>query len=169
MCTFFLDMYNLFGTCYVHVMQCYLIFWQIICIHINPVETLVKKTKKKRILGIWNFWIYLCELPFNVAHRFFYFALHFSLSSFACTDISIFPRTSVSIFRSMERRTFARGSTSRHAAHVRAWNAAPGSGFCNVETGVLDVASRRSNLSRVYTYTGCLVISTRIYFCRGSV
>lgn len=108
------------------------------------------------------------QLPLDMAHRFFYLALRFILGSFACTDISISPRTRVSIFRAMKRRTFARGSTSRHAARVRAWNAAPGSGFCNIETGVLDVASRRSNLSRVYTYTGCLVTSTREAIIAGT-
>lgn len=145
-------------------MRYYLIFWQIICIHITQIPSgFLLKRKKKITQDIWNFRAYRrdSELPLDIAHRFFYLALRFILGSFACTDISISPRTRVSIFRSMKRRTFARGSTSRHAARVRAWNAAPGSGFCNIETGVLDVASRRSNLSRVYTYTGCLVTSTR--------
>lgn len=55
--------------------------------------------------------------------------------------------------------------------HVRK-GAAPGSGFCNVETGVLDVASRRGNLSRVYTYRVSLEKSrtrTRIHFFLGRV
>lgn len=151
-------------------MQCYLIFRPTICIHINPSrDSCLKKEEKKEHQVSLKFPSISMRERASSRHRFFYLALHFSLGSFACTDISISPRTSVSIFRSMERRTFARGSTSRHAVHVRAWNAAPGSGFCNVETGVLDVASRRSNLSCVYAYTGCLVTSTRVCFSRRSV